>query len=148
MDSTILMAIIGYCILSIIFLVIFIVVKKKKGTTKRREANARNKDLYNNTNMGRVALWIDIELVNNEPLDESKIYYSRVKSNMTGMNENVEVVLFNPGRYTLLVHSREYSNVTLDVVIEAGKVYQLGADNEGPYFILDSDPGRYELTQY
>lgn len=148
MNTLTIVLIIGFFVVSTIMLVVYTIIKKKSDNSKRREANIRNKNLYNDPNMGRVVLWIDLELVNNQPLDESAIYYSRVKSKMTGLTENVEVVLFKPGQYSFLVHSREYSNITLNVSIEAGKVYQIGADDDGPFFVLDPSPERYQLTEY
>lgn len=141
-------------ILIAIFLVLSIIsistmlFSKKKNNTKRNEANNRNKILFNNSNIAKIVLWIDLESINNNPTDESRICYSKIKSNLTGLMETVDILLIEPGNYNLVVNSREYTNIKINVTIEPDTIYQLGANEDGPFFIIDPQPNRYQLTDY
>ena len=147
MNTEVLLLIVGFFAISTVALIVYLFISKKDNAKKVNEANKRLLPIYNDPNIGRIALWITLDSVDGEPFDDSMVYYAKVKSNMTGMNQLVEVALFRPGSYTFVVSSREFSDVSMNVVIEAGLVYQLGANEDGPYFMLDSNGARYTMKE-
>lgn len=145
METQTLAFIIGFFCLSFLCAIVYFLFTKKKETAKISEGNKRVAALYNEPNIAKVALWIHLESVNGEPFDNSRCYYVKVKSNMTGLNMTTEVALFEPGLYTFVVNSREYSGASINVAIDPGRTYQLGANEDGPYFIPDPDEQRYNM---
>ncbi len=134
-------------VLQFIFLAIYAISKKKKNAKKQAETFHRLESVYNNPNIVKVALWINIDSVNGEPLDESYVYKTNMKNGLLNPNK-VEVALFNPGIYTFVVSSNsreEYRDVRMQVELHAGMTYQLGCNEEGTYLVNDPNPARYEL---
>ena len=137
----------AFFLLQLIFLIIYSAIKKKKNAKLQYETYHRLLPVYNDPNIAKIALWINIDSVNGNPLNESFLYKTNLKNGILNPNK-VEVALFNPGAYTFIVSSNsreEYKNIKMQVLIQPGITYQLGCNDEGPYFIKDSYPERYEL---
>lgn len=133
--------------LQFVILVMYSMSRKKKELRKHEDINIRLYPIYNNPNIVKVALWVNLDSVNGKPLDESFVYYTNLKNGILNPNK-VEVALFNPGVYNFTVSSNsraEYQHVEMQVKLEPGVTYQLGCNESGPYFVPDPNPERYQL---
>lgn len=90
----------------------------------------------------RIATWIEINSVNGEPYSEDHEYLVKVSEEGT-----IGVALFQAGDYDFVVSSytrRNYKNIKMKVSLQAGEIYQLGCNQDGPYLIVDPNPKRYD----
>lgn len=147
MNTLTVFLIIGFFVLSFALIIVYTILAKKSSTRKMNKANQRVISIYNDTNIAKVALLINLESINNNPFNKSAVYYAKVKSHMTGASQVVEIALLQPGEYTFVVNSREFKKKSMQVVVDPGKIYQLGADANGPYFMVDPHGERYAMKE-
>lgn len=115
---------------------------------KKQRKHARNKlePLISDPNAVRVALWINLDKVNDHVFTGEFHYWTGIKKAMLN-SEPVGVALFEPGKYHFIVSSNsnnQYKNVGMFVELLAGQTYQLGCNEDGPYLVIDPEPTRYD----
>lgn len=138
--------IIVFVILLVISSFCFSKINKKNKINKQKEYD-KLYPIYSNPNTVKVAVWISVSTINGNPVDLSRVYNVQVKSAMSGANMDVDVFLLEPGVYDFVVNSRRYTNAPIQAELKAGQTYQLGANDDGPYIIVDQEPERYQLNK-
>lgn len=106
------------------------------------------KEFSENSDISRVVLWIDLDMINGQKTDYTYSYWKNVKSKISNKNTDVIVLLLKEGEYNFIASSRsnsKFKNVPIGVSLKAGVTYQLGCDENGIYCIEDLDPERYNL---
>lgn len=132
-----------YIFVPLIFIGLFI--WNTIGSNKRlKEA----KEYSKNTDVAKVALWVDLDTIDGKIVDYTHSYWKNVKSKMFDKNTDVIVLLLKAGKYDFIASSKssaKLKNISINVNINPGKTYQLGCDSNEIYFIEDTEPERYNL---
>lgn len=114
------------------------------GNKKTKKIKAYSLD----PNVSKIALWIDLDEIDGDKIDCTNSYWKSVKSKIDDSSFDVIVLLLKAGEYNFTASSKsnsKYNKVKIQVEVKAGITYQLGCDDNGVYFIEDSDPKRYDL---
>lgn len=134
-----------YFILGIVVVVILFFAWNSK---RSNDEHKKIRDVYNQPETVKIALWIDLNSVNGKNVDYAYSYWTKVRSNMYNSDSDVLIILFKPGIYDFTVSSKsrkEYKNIDMKVELHAGVTYQLGCNEGGVYFIEDPDSERYRM---
>ncbi|MFT0213050.1 hypothetical protein VQ643_10665 [Pseudomonas sp. F1_0610] len=115
---------------------------------KRSQQAFAYHELQHNPLTAKISQWVTINQINGIDYDgwrDSDDY------KVTLSTQNIKIALFAPGTYHLVVSSFSDPNlqyIPFTITVEAGRIYQLGCDSNGPYCTEEFASGIYDLSEH
>ena len=123
---------IALMILVVIILIIVRITKSSRGKKKLRELQAAG--ALDMTGKARLAIYSTLDFFDGEPLTAYEQFVARKPSAFM----DATVILVAPGLHSFGVHSAATgAQDSIQALLEAGHTYQVGANDDGNYVILD-----------
>jgi len=135
----ILVGCVALMVLVILIIIIVRIVKRAGGKKQLRALEAQG--ALDMTGKARLAVYSHLDTLDGKPMTQYEQFVARKPSGFM----DATVIFVSPGQHTFGVHSASTgAQDEMSAVLEAGHTYQVGANDEGNYIIVDDEDYVYK----